>query len=278
MRVGRPCARTGELVVEEFSDELLIYDRKTHRAHCLGVTAARVWSACDGESDLEALSLTLGLPADEVTRALEELDHGDLLDRAHLVLTGGEETLAVESHCGGAVTRRHLAKAGTAVAVAPLILSIAAPSPAAAATPTPFLCSLYSSNSCGGGNQGCGSIAGCCCCCQSGAGNVSPACKVCSSTSVCLAGLQKCPDGTIGKCSDIGAGNAANIGGCCSYFPITSNFCGCAYGGAAGCCDATTKGPCTNSVNCVPCCRRGTPRLISESSPFGCCTATSNNC
>ena len=32
-------------------DELLVYDARTHRGHCLNQTAAAVWKACDGNDD-----------------------------------------------------------------------------------------------------------------------------------------------------------------------------------------------------------------------------------
>ena len=36
------------LVVREVGSETIVYDPRTHRAHCLGETAAAVWRECDG--------------------------------------------------------------------------------------------------------------------------------------------------------------------------------------------------------------------------------------
>jgi hypothetical protein len=271
MPVGARSARSDGLVVEELDDELLIYDRKYHRAHCLSVTAARVWRALDGATDAERLAAMLELSIETVVAALEELDRVELLEaKAVLVLDGAGN--------GDGLTRRQLAKLGTAAAAGWMIVSITVPSAAWAASPTPFFCSLYSTSSCGGGNQGCGSIAGCCCCCQKGGGLVPPSCKLCSSSSFCMGGMQTCPDGSTGRCSNVGSGMAGSVGGCCSHFPNVGNLCGCAFGGAAGCCDALTLGPCTSSVNCVPCCTTGTPKLITQTSPYGCCQTTTNTC
>ena len=51
-RSKKPLARSEELVIEELGDELLVYDERTQRAHCLSATAARVWRACDGKGRL----------------------------------------------------------------------------------------------------------------------------------------------------------------------------------------------------------------------------------
>src|SRR5215813_1471644 len=45
-----PAAREEGLIVQEMADEVLVYDQKRHRAHCLNETAALVWRALDGKS------------------------------------------------------------------------------------------------------------------------------------------------------------------------------------------------------------------------------------
>src|SRR5437016_4477048 len=45
-----PRARTEGLVVEELTDEVLVYDLQRHKAHCLNLTAAAIWKQCDGRS------------------------------------------------------------------------------------------------------------------------------------------------------------------------------------------------------------------------------------
>jgi Coenzyme PQQ synthesis protein D (PqqD) len=178
-----PLARSKGLVVEELGDELLVYDLETHRAHSLSPEAARVWRRCDGRTPVDGLSAQLGLDADTVERALEELEKSALLDPETQALPG--------------TTRRQLtvrmAKVGTAVAAAPLILSITAPAAHAVMTPpTPEFCAQ------GQGTTGCGAACKafhCCCCCM-GTGIVPPTGnQLCFPTAMC--------EGVTGRnCSD----------------------------------------------------------------------------
>jgi hypothetical protein len=120
--VRHPLARTADLLVEEFGDELLIYDQRSEQAHCLTSTASRMWEACDGSTSVPQLGLALNLDAATVARALEQLEACGLLD----------------SGPAAGVTRREatakLVSIGAAAASAPLIYSITAPAPALAAS------------------------------------------------------------------------------------------------------------------------------------------------
>jgi hypothetical protein len=40
-------------------DEVLIYDLKQHKAHCLNKTAALVWNHCDGETSVSEMATLL---------------------------------------------------------------------------------------------------------------------------------------------------------------------------------------------------------------------------
>jgi hypothetical protein len=130
-RGRKPTARTAELLVEEFDDELLVYDQRTDRVHCLSPPAWKVWRACDGRTAVEQLGPALGLDAEIVAHALEELEACGLIE--------------------GGVTRREatarFARIGAA-ASAPLVYSIVAPTPALAASAAFCL------------SQGCGSATG----------------------------------------------------------------------------------------------------------------------
>ena len=44
-----PLARKDALIVSELEDEVLVYDLKRDKAHCLNSTAASVWKRCDGK-------------------------------------------------------------------------------------------------------------------------------------------------------------------------------------------------------------------------------------
>src|SRR6266536_4274689 len=51
-----PKARKAELIVREFADELLVYDKKRHEAHCLNRTAAVIWKHCDGRTSVAEIA------------------------------------------------------------------------------------------------------------------------------------------------------------------------------------------------------------------------------
>ncbi len=168
-----PLARSTDLIIEELRQEVLVYDTRADRGHCLSAEAARVWSRCDGKTPAEGLGAQLGLGVDRVERALDELDGCELLEERPAPAQG--------------TTRRELTvkmvKVGGAVAAAPLILSVAAP--AAQAAVTPGFCNQFSSQDCGTGDpsEGCKSQVGCCCCnppsgCP-GTPMEHPGCKTC---------------------------------------------------------------------------------------------------
>ena len=272
MRVQKPRARTEDLIIEEVDGEVLVYDSKEKRAHCLGATAAHVWRACDGSLDTDALADVLELSSVEVREALDELEACDLLDTGlNIVQADGN---------GKGLTRRQLtmrsAKIGAGVIAAPLVYSINVSSAFAIITPTPFQCEVFSVRSCGA-STGCGSIAGCCCCCS---GNGS--CKTCGATAFCNAGNQPCSPAQGGgfgsTCSDKKGTNPADPRGCCGI--SGSDNCGCGFGPQAGCCDPNTGSSCApGGANCFPCCfANGTGTQLASSSALGCCKSTTVNC
>jgi hypothetical protein len=205
-----PRARSEELVIEELNDELLVYDERNHRAHCLNATAARVWQACDGQMKPAALGTELGLDAEAVTRALSELTDCELLETGPRLQTSN------------GLTRRDLgfraAKVGAAAASVPLIWSVAVPAAAGAITPTPEVCAQYNNKSC----STCALIAGCCCCCEGG-GN----CKFCAPVGLCTTFTNHCANP---HCST--TGGTTPPGTPCSTLPAEA-FTG---GGCIECC------------------------------------------
>ena len=221
-----PVAREDDLLVEELDSELLIYDRKTDRAHSLGAAATRVWRACDGSRDPQAIATATGDDLETVNRALDLLRDCSLLDG---------QAPAAEN--GGGMTRRTLTFRAAAAAVsAPLIVSIAAPTAMAALTPTPEVCLSFTDTSC----DACDRICGCCCCCQGGGSNVDPSCKLCYITSGCSTLSCNGPGGTgnLGNCSTVGGSTG---GGDCTSAPANytckSDGRTIAVGSGARCCN-----------------------------------------
>jgi hypothetical protein len=202
MRTQPPLARSEDLVVEDLDDEVLVYDRRNARAHCLTGTAAQVWRACDGEADVAEISVRLDLDTDTVNLALAELESNALLDGP--AMSNGS-------------TRRQFSitavKAGAAIGAAPMIYSIVAPTPAAAITPSVSQCLFYSGKSC----SSCSQICGCCCCCEGCSSATVPACKICYPTSLCNVNYTA-PGNPGGGCHAI-----PGVSGSCSSGPHCSD-------------------------------------------------------
>jgi hypothetical protein len=123
-----PRARKDDLLEETVGEELLIYDRDSHTAHCLSPIAAGVWRHCDGERDVTGLAELTGASENLVADALHELREKDLL--------AAEPTLMQSTALG--ISRRdaivRVARAGAAAAAAPLIVSATAATPAMASS------------------------------------------------------------------------------------------------------------------------------------------------
>jgi hypothetical protein len=124
------------LAVESVGDELLIYDRRSDVAHCLGEVAAAVWSRCEEGASLDELMVAVASVSDDadaerlVLSALAELHEKQLLDG-----TGA---------AAAAVSRRdvlkRLAGIGAAATMVPLVISAAVPKPADAAASSTVNC------------------------------------------------------------------------------------------------------------------------------------------
>ena|SRR2546423_5601860 len=120
-----PRARSEGLLVQELSQELLVYDTERHKAHCLNTTAAFIWKHCDGRRSVheiaQHLEKTLGTSIDEdvVWCALSQLEKDHLLEKKIEWPAGTER-----------ISRRELVRRlgiGAAIAI-PLVTSIVAPS------------------------------------------------------------------------------------------------------------------------------------------------------
>jgi hypothetical protein len=80
-------AREEGLVVQEVSDEVLVYDLKRQKAHYLNKTAALIWNQCDGQKTVAEIATLLhqqtGMPVNEemVWYGLDKLGQANLLDK-----------------------------------------------------------------------------------------------------------------------------------------------------------------------------------------------------
>jgi Coenzyme PQQ synthesis protein D (PqqD). len=124
-----PTARKNGLVIQEMPEEVLVYDLKTNKAHCLNQTAAFVWMACNGENSVadirRLLEKKFGASVDEdfIWLAIDQLNRDNLL----------EET--VKSKFEGISRREAIKKVGLASVLAlPIVASLAVPNSALAAS------------------------------------------------------------------------------------------------------------------------------------------------
>lgn len=127
-----PRARKDGLLEETVGEELLLYDRDSHTAHCLSPIAACVWRHCDGERDVAELAELVGASESLVADALHELREKDLLVAG---LTLAQSTIPGESR-REAIGR--VARYGAAAATGSLIVSATAATPAMASSGGPF--------------------------------------------------------------------------------------------------------------------------------------------
>ena len=122
-----PLARKSDIVVQETSDEVLVYDLISNKAVYLNNTSALVWQSCDGKKSIgeiaDILSVkTRELVSDElVSLAVTELAKHKLLQNA----PGTFESFA------GMSRREVIRKVGLGAVIAlPLVSSLVAPTAA----------------------------------------------------------------------------------------------------------------------------------------------------
>ncbi len=126
-----PKARVEDILFQEAGDELLVFDKKSHQAHCLNKLAGLVWRHCDGQRSFDDLARIvrqqLEVPADSqlVALAVQELARTQLLEAGCVPVEGQRQ-----------YTRRELAArvgigAAAALLLTPLVTSIATALPAA---------------------------------------------------------------------------------------------------------------------------------------------------
>lgn len=109
------------LIVESLRDEMVIYDRRTNKAHMLDARAAAIWNATENGCTFDDLLPLVEGTTEEKRKAMVQLAISDL-ESAGLLMSGAPARMP----------RRGLIKTlGTAVAL-PLVISILAPAPAAA--------------------------------------------------------------------------------------------------------------------------------------------------
>jgi hypothetical protein len=125
----RPRVRRQGLLIRELPDELLVYDREEHRAHCLNRTAAIVFRHADGTRSLADLARLLDPGAGTAAEEVVVVALGRLAEAGLLESEVGATTPEAD------LTRRDLVRrASLATAILlPTVASVLAPTPAEAA-------------------------------------------------------------------------------------------------------------------------------------------------
>jgi hypothetical protein len=144
-----PKARKKDLLVETIDNEVLVYDLRNSRAHCLNKNAAFVWHRCNGRTSIRELAGKLqkeigAKDCDQLLAvALRDLSKADLLQQK--MPSAGERE---------SISRRDLIRRiGIAAATIPAVTSILVPTAQAAGS-----CMGFDKNSQAASNRG-----ACCC-------------------------------------------------------------------------------------------------------------------
>lgn len=120
----KPVSRKSNIVVQNFDNEVLIYDLTENKAFSLNETSALVWHLCDGSKTVFDIAKNLSgkfdspITEDFVRFALDELKKNNLLENA----------AEVSTDFGGLSRREVIRKVGFAtLAALPAVLSLVAP-------------------------------------------------------------------------------------------------------------------------------------------------------
>ena len=132
--MNKPKTRDENIVVQEFANEVLIYDLIINKAYCLNKTSAMIWQLCDGTHSIAEINQKLSqqsnqsIPEDLIWLALKDFKKENLLQQ-------DEE---IEINFNGLSRRQIIKKVGLAsMVMLPIISSIVAPGAAYAASIAP---------------------------------------------------------------------------------------------------------------------------------------------
>ena len=116
------------LLIRKVGDEVIIYDSKTQKAHCLSDIAASVWQLSEAQKSVREICVALEQPDEQqVLAILSELESAGLV----------VNPIPDIGHDNKLSRRELVKKAGVGIALAaPFLTSIIVPPPASAVTPS----------------------------------------------------------------------------------------------------------------------------------------------
>jgi coenzyme PQQ synthesis protein D (PqqD) len=124
-----PQARKEGLVIQELSEEVLVYDLHRDKAHCLNQTAAAVWRRCDGNKRISEIAEQMEKEFNVTIREEVALLGVQQLEQARLLVE------RIPSASGSKISRREVMRRAGVVAIGlPAVTTILALTAAQAAT------------------------------------------------------------------------------------------------------------------------------------------------
>jgi hypothetical protein len=133
----KPVGRKANIVIQDYANEVLIYDLTENKAFSLNEMSASIWQLCDGKNSVSDISKSLtrkygaSIDNDFVLLGLEQLKENNLLENTEEVFTD----------LNGLSRREVIRKVGFASLVAlPLVSSLIAPKAAHAASASAVSC------------------------------------------------------------------------------------------------------------------------------------------
>ena len=189
----KPIARETDIVIQEFENEVLIYDLKNHKAFCLNQTSAMVWQLCDGRRNSSQIADELSrklrtLVSEEVVLlALDELNKNNLLENIEK-----SEWFFLQSN-----RREIIKKIGLSSIIAlPLVSSLVAPSAVSAQSAAALgqSCTLGTPSTCSTANCLNNAGSGICCSAISAQAN-NPGYIICTNDADATAFAVRCCSG-----------------------------------------------------------------------------------
>jgi hypothetical protein len=238
-RMNLPKSRTDNIVIQNLTKEVLIYDLLTDKAFCLNETSSIIFNACDGKTSFSQLKSETELSDDVIFLALDELKRADLL----------EKNADYKSPFIGMSRREVIRKVGLgSLAALPIISSLVAPTAAnAQSINLSFTCSNSSitANFCVSSNAECTSQAKTLCATCGATASTSGLCSgnppggnlitctcggACSNpgastSSFCVSSTSDCSIQSRTLCANCSA--SVTSGGLCSANPATPLTCTC---------------------------------------------------
>jgi hypothetical protein len=131
----KPLARKNDIVIQEFGNEILIYDLKSNKAYNLNETSALIWQLSNGERTISEIAQNLSqiynsqLSEEFVCLALEQFRKDKLVENQN----------EITGLLGGVSRREIIRKVGLASLITlPIVSNLVAPTSASAQSSTCF--------------------------------------------------------------------------------------------------------------------------------------------